>query len=237
MPFRRRIILIGGAPTVGKSIVARLLSEHLGVPWISTDHIRDVMRLASTRKTEPGLFVPEGYTAERFLTEFSAEQIAEIEWKQGEVTWEGVRQFIVNNHGWKNGFIVEGVGMLPHLVARDFGDDAEDAEIRTVFLVDDAPERVRDVVFTRGLWDDAHRYPDELKQKEVDWVLKFSHKIRDQAGKYGYPLVEVRKRKEDLAAVLAVLQEHRLFVRESYPQAHPTYHNILWYALINGHYI
>ncbi len=195
--------MIGGAPTVGKSIVARLLSDHLGMPWISTDHIRDVMRLVSSTKTEPNVFNSEGYSAERFLTEFSAEQIAEMERVQGEETWKGVKQFIDNNHHWRDGFIVEGVGMLPHLVARDFGGDPG---IRTAFLVDDAPERIRDIVFNRGLWDDADRYPDHLKEKEVQWVLLFSKMIRSEAQKYGFPLVEVRKSKSDLNAVLAVLE-------------------------------
>jgi 2-phosphoglycerate kinase len=41
---KRQIILIGGAPTVGKTSIAKLLSKHLGIPWISTDMIREIMR-------------------------------------------------------------------------------------------------------------------------------------------------------------------------------------------------
>jgi 2-phosphoglycerate kinase len=39
-----KIILIGGAPACGKTTVAARLSRELGIPWISTDSIRHIMR-------------------------------------------------------------------------------------------------------------------------------------------------------------------------------------------------
>ena len=39
-----KVILIGGAPTVGKSYLGRKLAEELKLPWISTDTIREMMR-------------------------------------------------------------------------------------------------------------------------------------------------------------------------------------------------
>ncbi len=39
-----RIILIGGAPTVGKTFIAKELSKKLFLPWISTDTIRSLMQ-------------------------------------------------------------------------------------------------------------------------------------------------------------------------------------------------
>src|SRR5262245_957615 len=82
--------LIGGAPTVGKSTLAATLAAHLGVPWISTDQIRDIMRTVADRDTHPKLFNPAGYDAERFYKTFSAEQIVDIEIGQGEAAWTGV---------------------------------------------------------------------------------------------------------------------------------------------------
>lgn len=40
----RKVVLIGGAPTVGKSFTARRISEELKMPWISTDTVREMMR-------------------------------------------------------------------------------------------------------------------------------------------------------------------------------------------------
>ena len=167
----RNIVLIGGAPTTGKSTMADLMAKHFGIPWISTDQIREIMRTTASKKDFPILFYTKDYTAERFLTEFSAEQIVKLEMEQGEEVWAGVKVLIEEDYTWKVGFVIEGEDILPHLVARDFKNDKH---IRSVFLVDEDADRIRDVVFTRGLWDDAHTYPDDVKEKEVEWALLFS---------------------------------------------------------------
>jgi 2-phosphoglycerate kinase len=200
--MNKNIILIGGAPTTGKSTMAHLVAKHLGVPWISTDQIREIMRLVANRKDYPKLFNPEGYTAERFLTEFSAEQIANMEMEQGEAVWPGIKKFIEDDYTWKDGFVIEGVNLLPHLIAKDF---ANEKQIKPIFLVDEDADRIRNVVFTRGLWDDAHTYSDDVKEKEIEWTLLFSHKLKTEVEKYGYPWIEVKKQEDDLQAVLKAL--------------------------------
>jgi len=142
------IYLIGGAPTVGKSTIAAALARHYGLPWISTDQIRDIMRTVADRGDYPKLFTPEHYDAERFLTEFSAEEIARMELEQGEEVWPAIKQFIEDDYTWKQGFVMEGVNILPHLVARDF---ARAEQVRAVFLVDENEDRMREVIFNRGL--------------------------------------------------------------------------------------
>lgn len=199
--MKNNVIFIGGAPTTGKSTVAKDLSKHLGIPWISTDQIREVVRTFSDRNTNPKLFTPEGYTAERFLTEFSAEEIVKMEMEQGDAVWSGVMTFIENSYPWKD-FIIEGVGVLPHLIAKDFSNDEH---VKAVFLVDEDTDRIRNVVFTRGLWDDAHTYSDDVKEKEVEWALLFSHKLKVEIEKYGYPWIEVKKDENDLQTVLKTL--------------------------------
>jgi len=198
----RKIILIGGAPTSGKSTVAEAVAQHFKLPWISTDQIREVMRVVAKREDSPKLFTPEGYTAERFLTEFSAEQIADMELEQGEAVWPGIKAFIENDYTWRQGFVVEGVNILPHLVKQDFG---HKENVRAVFLVDENADRMRSVVFTRGLWGDAKDYSDDVKEKEVEWATLFSHKLKAQVEESGYPWVEVKKNGGDLQAVLATL--------------------------------
>jgi 2-phosphoglycerate kinase len=191
----RRIFLIGGAPTAGKSTVARALARSLAIPWISTDQIRRIMRTATTRKENPGLFGPEGYDAQRFLMEFSPEQIVELEYAQAEAVWPGVRRFITADHVWNEGFIVEGVNLLPHLIASDF---KSDPAIQSLFLIDRDLARTRQVIFNRGLWHQAASYPDSVKEREVSWVNLFAIRLAEDAIKYRYPIVEVQKREQDL---------------------------------------
>ena len=116
---------------------------------------------------------------------------------------EGLCNKAEDDYTWKRGFVVEGVNILPHLVAKDFNNDLN---IKAVFLVDEDADRTRHVVFTRGLWDDAHTYSDDVKEKEVEWSLLFSHKIKIEAEKHGYPCVEVTKNNNDLESVLKVLE-------------------------------
>ncbi len=201
------IILIGGAPTTGKSTMAGLLAGHLNIPWISTDQIREIMMAVADRNRYPKLFNQifnyESYTAEKFLTEFSAEEIVKMEMEQSEAVWVGIKKFIEEDWIWKEGFIVEGVNILPHLVAKDFKDNKN---IKPVFLVDEDKDRTRDVIFKRGLWDDANTYSDDVKEKEVEWASLFSRKIKIEAEKYGYPCVEVQKGKDDLSTVINALK-------------------------------
>ena len=199
----RKIILIGGAPTTGKSTLAALVAKHLKLPWISTDQIRETMRLVARREDYPKLFNPEGYDAQKFLTEFSASQIADMKLEQGEAVWPGIKKFIEDDYTWKEGFVMEGVNILPHLIAKDF---ANNKQIKSIFLVDEDVNRIRDVIYNRGLWDDACEYSDDLKPKEIEWVLDFSHKLKARVEKYSYPWLEVKKKDDDFQAVLSAIE-------------------------------
>jgi 2-phosphoglycerate kinase len=198
---KQQIILIGGAPTAGKSKMAQLLSAHLDIPWISTDQIREIMRGVLKEDDCPVLFRNRNISGEDFLNKYSAKEIVNREIEEAEKTWEGVKSFIKNSYPWEN-FIVEGVAILPRLVARDLEGNLS---IKPIFLVDENADRIREVVFTRGLWDDARTYPDEVKEKEVEWALLFSHGLRKEAERFGYPIIEVEKRKNDLIVVLNAL--------------------------------
>jgi 2-phosphoglycerate kinase len=199
----RRVILIGGAPTTGKSTLAERVAKHFDLPWISTDQIRTIMRKVARRADHPKLFNPDGYTPERFLLEFSSDEIVRIELQQGEAVWTGASAFIKQEWTWTKGFVVEGVNILPHLVARDF---INDPQVEAVFLVDDDVERIRRVIYARGLEAPANSYSDDVKDKEVEWVTLFNRRLRADTTRYGYPLVEVQKSAADLDAVLAVLR-------------------------------
>jgi 2-phosphoglycerate kinase len=195
--------LIGGAPTVGKSTLAAALAAHLGIPWISTDQIRDIMRTVADRRTHPKLFNPEGHDAESLFSAFSAAQLVAIEVGQGEAAWTGIKALIERDYTWPQGFVVEGVNLLPHLIRRDLG---AHADIRTVFVTETEPARMRDVIFSRGIWDAAGRYPDSVKEKELDWVLQYDAWLKEQAPAHGFPVVALRKDARDLGRVLEALK-------------------------------
>jgi 2-phosphoglycerate kinase len=195
--------LIGGAPAVGKSTVAAALAAHLNLPWISTDQIRDIMRTVANRRDHPKLFNPEGFDAEGFYNAFSTEEIVGIEIGQGEATWTGIRALIERDYTWPQGFVVEGVNLLPHLIARDFGGQAD---VRAVFVTEADPQRIRAVIFARGIWDEAGRYPDAVKEKELAWITSYDAWLKDQALEHGFPIAALAKDGSDLGRILEALK-------------------------------
>lgn len=196
------IILIGGAPTTGKSTIARLLSERLKIPWISTDQLREVTKGIGREKDYPALFRNKGLSGDQFLKRYSAAEIVRREHEEAVATWKSVKAFIEHSYPWDS-FIIEGIGILPRLVAKDF---KKKKYIKPVFLMDDDVDRVRNVVFGRGIWGDPDTYSDESKEKEVEWALLFGQKLKQEALKFGYPLIEVQKKKVDVSAVLKALR-------------------------------
>lgn len=125
-----------------------------------------------------------------------------MEYKQGIAAWSGNKKLIEGDFTWRDGFIVEGVNILPELIPTL----QTSSDIRPVFLVDDSEERMRDIVFSRGLWEAAANYPDDVKEKEVEWAMMFSNMLEEGAMKYKYPVVRVEKDSgKDLEAVMQAL--------------------------------
>lgn len=199
----KQIILVGGMPTAGKSTIAENLSKHLNLPWISTDQIGIMMRAVATRENYPTLFTWEDYDGFGYLSKFTADEIADNELALSDAVWLGVRKFIKEDFAWNNGFIIEGDVILPRLVAQDFSDASN---VKTAFIGDLDSERVRNVVFTRNfVGDDASAYSDDVKEKEVEWILNYGEKLKSQVLEYKMPWVEVGKNEQDLAKVLTAL--------------------------------
>jgi hypothetical protein len=97
---------------------------------------------------------------------------------------------------------MEGISILPHLISKDFKNNKL---IRPIFLADENENKIREVVFRRGLWAAADTYPDSVKEKEVEWALLFSKRLKLEVEKFGYPWVEIEKNSDDLDKVLSVL--------------------------------
>lgn len=81
--------------------------------------------------------------------------------------------------------------------------------VRAIFLVDENVARVRKNIFTRGLWDDAKKYPNSVKEKEVAWVIAFNQYIKDQAKKYRLPIVSIARRIDHLKEVKRALEKNK----------------------------
>jgi 2-phosphoglycerate kinase len=187
-----RVILIGGAPTVGKSYLARKIAEELDLPWISTDTVREQMRQVVRKEDYPHLFIHANATAEtavEFLTHNTAKEIVDHQNKESLEVWKGVEALINTDYVWGS-FVVEGVAVLPSLIS----ELKAGKKIKSIFLVDEDIERIKETIYTRGLWDDANKYPDSVKEKEVEWVLEFNNYIKQECQRTNLPVVYIHDR-------------------------------------------
>ena len=185
------VILIGGAPTIGKTYLAKKIGKDLGLPWISTDTIRDQMRKTiEDRSKYPHLFNFERRDLPymtSYLTSFSAKEIMDDANAENNEVWNGVLDFI-NDGSFGKKYIIEGIAILPEKV-NELMKKIEN--VKPVFLIDDNKNRIRDVIYTRGLWDAAFKYPDRLKEKEVEWVVLFNEWIKSECKKYNFPVTQI----------------------------------------------
>lgn len=198
----RMIILIGGMPTTGKTTLARELSQKLALPWLSTDQTRLVMQGVADPKQYPHLLSAHGLSAAEFFQRFSPEEIAEREYMHGIETWPGNKKLIEDDFTWREGFILEGVNILPSLLPSL----QTSSDVRPLFLTDEGDDALRMAIFSRGLYADADIYADELKEYEITWARLFDQRIQAEAQQYGYPVVRIQKDSEtDIPNVLSAL--------------------------------
>lgn len=201
--MKKKIILIGGSPVAGKSYTTRKIAEELKLPWISTDTVREMMGEIVRKKDYPDLFFFDEATpkmATKFLNKYSANQIVKIINRESVEVWDGVKGIIDTDYVWGS-YLIEGVAILPRLASK-----LKKKNVKTLFLVDEDEKRIRKNIFTRGLWDDARKYPDSVKEKEVEWVLEFNKYIKKEAKKYGFPVVSVGNRTDYLKKIKKLIK-------------------------------
>lgn len=190
------VILIGGAPTTGKSTIAKKLSDHFDIPWISTDQIRKVLQATVSREKYPALFNAE-MSAEEFLQKFTKDKIVEMENAQSQAIWDALSVFINDPYPWRS-LIVEGVAILPEFVKNL----KTDKKVLPFFLVDEDEDRMREVIYNRGLFAAAREYSDSVKEKEIEWCFEFSKQLKTECEKYGFETLEVTKNDSDFDKVI-----------------------------------
>jgi hypothetical protein len=163
------IYLIGGAPRAGKTILGQSISAKRNVSWISTDLLVDLLRL----KNEDGVKASWDATPEAIA--------ADAEW-----FFPYLERFIWGVSSQAEDYLIEGVGFLPAQVARL----SAKYPIRAVFLgcshltleqFDRFPGRSRGYA---GL-------PEALRRQIVQDIPRWSHFIRQEAERFGYPYVDM----------------------------------------------
>jgi len=198
----KKIILIGGAPATGKSTLARELSNKLNCPWISTDFIRSWMKTIVSKKDYPNLFKFTNITAEEHYKKYSVQATLDFEDHRDREVFDGVKKFILKNNEWEL-FIIEGISIhpefIPELKSNEF-------DIRPIFLIDNNKNRIREILFTRGLWGPANTYEDWVKEIEQEYLIKINSIIQNKCKELKLKYFVIKDdRKDTIGEILSLL--------------------------------
>ena len=163
------IYLVGGAPRVGKSILAQQISAHLSIGWISTDLLEDMLRFKNVAGTK---------------TEWNAAHeaiAAAAEW-----FFPCLERFIWGVNSMAESYVIEGVDFLPEHAVRL----SAQYPIRVVFLgcskmtierFDHFPGRSRGY---SGL-------PEEVRRQFAQDIPLWSKFVGQEAEHFGCPYIDM----------------------------------------------
>lgn len=184
----KKIIIIWWAPATWKTYLAKIFSKKFNCPWISTDFIRDWMKTIVSEKDYPGLFNFANVTAEEHYSNgYDVDKSIELEKKRDEDVFKGVKSFILSNNHWDL-FIIEWISIHP----KDISElKTLDIEIIPFFLLDNDKKRIKDILYTRGLWDKADKYEDWVKEKELEYLIKTNKYYQKELKKFDLPYFEI----------------------------------------------
>jgi hypothetical protein len=161
--------LIGGAPRVGKTILAQQLCTTRSVGWISTDLLMDLLRVANAagRKMKWDA-APEAITAN-------------AEW-----FFPYLERFLWGVSSFTDHYVIEGVDFLPAQVTQL----STQYPIRAVFL---GCSRMTLESFTQfpGRSKGYVNLPEAHRRQIVEDVPRWSAFMRQEADRFGYTYVDM----------------------------------------------
>jgi hypothetical protein len=187
------IYLIGGAPRTGKTILAQRISARLGIGWISTDLLMEILRVKHVDGTK---------------VEWNADPKAiavAAEW-----FFPCLERFVWRVHSKAESYVIEGVDFLPAQVAQI----AAQYRVRAAFLGCSRMTLERLDRFLGGSRGYA-LLPKELRRQIVHDVPLWSAFVRQKAERFGYPYIDMigdfpsRLREADAALTACAVPEKR----------------------------
>lgn len=176
---------IGGAPLTGKSTLTRSMAGYIP---LSTDVIRDFLINILPADQHANLFYDQGLDAVGFYDKYKdAKTVFEHELKQAAATQKGIDAVIKTDFEWDK-IALEGIAITPEYLAKlkDSGLDFE-----YTFLYDEDVNRMKERIYSRGLYDDADKYPDYIKEIELQWVVMYNEYYKTECEKYKFKLNHV----------------------------------------------
>jgi 2-phosphoglycerate kinase len=190
------VYLIGGPPKCGKTTLAKTMSKKLGIPWISSDTLENIVSAYTPKKERPVSF-PHAYlrgdTNDELYAAHSAEEIVQGYVQQGKATYDAIEMMAETYITDEDDFIVEGYQVDPEIVHRIFKKFGHE-HIKTVFLIKkDELKLVKDFhkSTTPNDWILRKTKQENTFGKIARMIAVYSDYIQEGSKKYDLPVFEM----------------------------------------------
>lgn len=166
-------VFITGVPAAGKSYLAQKVSKKLDIPVLKVDDLRKEM--AEDPELKKWVMFFWDTDEKQHYTETSCQQQWQNIVNQSEAFWEftkkRIQEFLVTNTG-----IVEGVSLLPHLVA--------ELSLKGIVLTGESEQALFNRIKQSPRWGQT----EELQRMEAKAFYQCEGKhYQQEAEKYGFP--------------------------------------------------
>ncbi len=185
-----KVLLIGGPSGVGKTIVARLIGQRLGVPWLEVDDLR--LSLQRSR-----VILPENTAALYFFEEapdvwrLPSEQLRDGLISVAEIMSPAIEVVIENHVDNAAPIIIEGDGIVSSLFARPpVQARASGGQARAVFLIESDEEVILANMLARGRGIDRQSEAEQCTEARTKWL--YGQWLAGEARRYNLPVLEPR---------------------------------------------
>lgn len=187
------IYLLGGPPRVGKSRISKRITAKHGISSVSTDSLGAVLENVLDPKTAPGLFavsrLNEMPLADRIdlMVEETGRRI-DLQIEECRATWRAVAPFIRREAEEGRDVLIEGVAVLPGLVAR-----LGDTDCRAVFVGHRGEGHAENI--RRSAAEDEADWMRDAGADYIDafavFVKQMSHFVASAAHEHGLAYIEL----------------------------------------------
>ncbi len=200
-----QVYFIGGAPRVGKTALAMRILKQRPMFAISADGVRDMLRGVLKPLDSPALFAIQKLAKHEsamagFLRQHPQAGI-ELQNDESAIVWPSVNELILSHLADGQDILVEGVEILPQLVA------GVPYDYRAVFLGNTSKQHVQAVTAQAhgNPHDWMHHYAKGSVEAWAGLVQSFSAYIKAEAAAHQLPYIETRD--DDFEQSLAEAQQ------------------------------
>ena len=191
-----QVLLIGGSSGVGKTVISQVLARQLGVFLLSADDVRLALQHTTTPEQQPVLHL---FWENREVWQQSPEVLCNGLIEVGKVVSHALEIIVAHHIAIKDvgAVIIEGDGILPGFASQDhfeqlpfFAGLSVKNELRSVFLYEPDEQVLFANMRQRGRGFESFSPSEQQTQVRMSWL--YGQWIRQEAQKYGLPVVEVR---------------------------------------------